>query len=225
MTNDKSFIRFGGLAGILLAITSWTTVAVFYALVPPAQRVPVADVRAFMESLVQTSTGTLLYNGLYALIAAWAFIGIAAMYFKVRELNEAWAGFATSLGMMGAFLTVLNGLQQVAQFRYLAALYPTSKDLAAALFSAPAPLNPLNAITMGLTAPWFLVISILMLRTDLPKLLAYLGFVAFADLLVGFIGSLVDVQIIPIVAAVIAGAVGGPVFWLWLGALLWRKES
>jgi len=225
MTNDKSFIRFGGLAGILLAITSWTTVAVFYALVPPAQRVPVADVRAFMESLVQTSTGTLLYNGLYALIAAWAFIGIAAMYFKVRELNEAWAGFATSLGMMGAFLTVLNGLQQVAQFRYLAALYPTSKDLAAALFSAPAPLNPLNAITMGLAAPWFLVISILMLRTDLPKLLAYLGFVAFADLLVGFIGSLVDVQIIPIVAAVIAGAVGGPVFWLWLGALLWRKES
>lgn len=30
MTDDKSFLRFGGLAGILLAITSWTTVAVYY---------------------------------------------------------------------------------------------------------------------------------------------------------------------------------------------------
>jgi hypothetical protein len=225
MTDGKSFIRFGGLAGILLALTSWTTVVVFYALVPPAQRVPVSDVRAFMESLAQSSGGTQLYNGLYALIAVWAFIGIAAMFFKVREQGEAWAAFATSLGMIAAFLTVLNGLQQVAQFRYLAALYPSAKDLTVALFGAPAPLNPLNAITMGLTAPWFLIISILMLRTDLPKLLAYLGLVAFADLLVGFVGSLVDVQIIPIVAAVVAGAIGGPVFWLWLGALLWRKES
>lgn len=89
-----------------------------------------------------------------------------------------------------------------------------------ALYAAPAPLNPLNAITMGLTAPWFLIISILMLKTNLPRLLAYLGFVAFADLVVGFVASLADVQPVTIAAAVIAGAVGGPVFWLWLGVLL-----
>lgn len=225
MTINNSFIRFGGLAGILLAITSWTTVLVFYTLVPTAQRLPVSDVHAFMDSLAQTSAGTQLYNGLYALIAVWAFIGITAMYFKVRELNQAWAAFATCVGMIAAFLTVINGLQQVAQFRYLAALYPSAKDLAISLFAAPAPLNPLNAVTMGLTAPWFLIISILMLRTDLPKLLAYLGFVAFADLVLGFLASLFDMQFIPTVAAVIAGAVGGPVFWLWLGVLLWRTES
>ena len=225
MTNNKSFLRFGGLAGILLAITSWTTVAVFFTIVPPAQRVPVTDVNAFLQSLAQTSSGTQLYYGLYALIAVWAFIGIAAMYYKVREVNEAWASFATALALIGAFMTVLNGLQQVAQYRYLATLYPTAKDLAAALFSAPAPLNPLNAITMGLTAPWFLIIPILMLRTDLPKLLAYLGFIAFADLAIGFVASLVDIQMVSIAAAVIAGAVGGLVFWLWLGALLWRQDK
>jgi hypothetical protein len=225
MTNSKSFVRFGGLAGILLAITSWTTVAVFYTLVPPAQRAPVTDVNAFLQSLAQTSDGTQLYNGLYALIAVWAFVGIAAMYHKVREVNEAWASFATVLALIAAFMTVLNRLQQVAEYRYLATLYASTKDLAIALYSAPAPLNPLNAITMGLTAPWFLIISILMLRTDLPKLLAYLGFVAFADLVVGFIASLVGVQMLSIIAAVIAGAVGGPIFWLWLGALLWRQSS
>jgi hypothetical protein len=223
--NGKSFVRFGGLAGILLAITSWTTVAVFYTVVPPAQRAPVADVRAFLDSLAQTSMGTQLYNGLYALIAVWAFVGIAAMYYKLREVNEAWAFFATTLGLIAAFMTILNGLQQVAQYRYLAALFPSAKDLAIAIYSAPPPLNPLNAATMGLTAPWFLIISILMLRTDLPKLLAVLGFVAFADLTVGFIASLVDIQLVTVVAAVIAGAVGGPVFWLWLGALLRREKS
>jgi hypothetical protein len=223
MTDGKSFVRFGGLAGILLAVTSWATVAVYYTMVPTPQRAPVTDVDAYLQSLAQSSTGTQLYNGLYALIAVWAFVGIAAMYYKVREVNPAWAVFATGLGLIASFMTVLNGLQQVAQYRYLSLLYGGAKDLAAALFGAPPPLNPLNATTMGLTAPWFLVISILMLRTNLPKLLAYLGFVAFADLVVGFAASILDVQLVTIATAVIAGAVGGPVFWLWLGVLLRRE--
>lgn len=64
-----------------------------------------------------------------------------------------------------------------------------------------------------------------MLRTNLPKLLAYLGFVAFADLVVGFVASILDVQLVTTATAVIAGAVGGPVFWFWLGVLLRREES
>jgi hypothetical protein len=225
MKNNQSFVRFGGLAGILLAITSWTTVAVFYVFVPPAQRPPVSDISAFLESLTQTSGGIQLYNFLYALIAVWAFIGIAAMYYKVREVNPAWAVFATGLGLIASFMTVLNGLQQVAEYRFLATLYSSAKDVAVALYGVPAPLNPLNATTMGLTAPWFLIMSILMLRTNLPKLLAYLGFVAFADLVVGFVASILDIQLVTIAAAVIAGAVGGPVFWLWLGVLLRREEG
>ncbi len=82
-----------------------------------------------------------------------------------------------------------------------------------AALPTPAPLNPLNAITAGLTAPWFLIISILMLRSDFPKLLGYLGFIA----------SLIGIDALAMLTAIIAGAVGGPVFWLWLGSILWRE--
>ena len=56
--NDKSFQKFGGLAGILLALTSWTTVAVYFLFVPLAQRVPITDPKAFLESLAQNSAPT-----------------------------------------------------------------------------------------------------------------------------------------------------------------------
>lgn len=223
--NDRSFLKFGGIAGILLALTSWTTVAVFFLLVPAAQRVPITDVKAFLDSIGQNSSPTQWYYALYALIAVWAFVGIVAVYFQLRTLSESWTLFATLLAGIAAVLTVVNGLQQVAFFRYLGPLYNTNPQIAQALLSMPAPLNPLNAITQGLTAPWFLIIGILMLRSDLPKLLAVLGFVAFADLAVGFFASLFGIDLIPTLTAVIAGGVGGPVFWLWMGIELYKRAE
>lgn len=220
---ERSLIRFGGIAGILLAITSWTTVAVFFLIVPPAQRVPISDAAAYLNSLAQNSAPTQLYYGLYALIAVWAFIGIVAMYFRTRALNESWSFFATFLAGIAAVLTVVNGLQQLAFYRYLGGLNASAPQLAQALLNLPAPLNPVNAITQGLTAPWFLVMGFIMLRADFPKLLPLLAFVAFADLAVGFFASLFGADTVAIVTAVIAGGVGGPVFWLLMGLDLLKQ--
>jgi hypothetical protein len=152
-------------------------------------------------------------------------VGIAAMYYRTRPVSEPWAFFAMLIGIIASFLTVMNGLQQVAYARYLGAIYPAAKDFALAAYSMPAPLNSLNAVTQGLTAPWFLIVGILMLRTDLPKLLGYLAFVAFADLTVGFIAAILGIDAVATLAAVIAGGVGGPVFWVWLGAILARETD
>src|SRR5439155_23315595 len=110
-------------AGILLALTSWTTVAVFFLLVPAAQRVPITNVKAFLDSIGQNSSPTQWYYALYALIAVWAFIGIVAVYFQLRTFSESWTLFATLLAGIAAVLTIVNGLQQVAFFRYLGPLY------------------------------------------------------------------------------------------------------
>ena len=222
---DQSFIRFGGLAGILLALTSWASVAAYFAFVPTAQQLPATNPTAFLDSLAQNSFGTQLFYGLYALIAAWAVVGIVAMYYRVRGTAEPWAFFAMLIGLSGSFLTIVNGIQQLAFFRYLAAVYPTAQDFGRLAFASPAPLNPLNLTTQGLTAPWFLIMGVLMLRSDFPKLLAYLGFVAFADLAAGFIASLLGLGLVANGTALIAGAVGGPVFWLWLGWRLWRETE
>ncbi len=221
--DNRSLMRFGAWAGILLAITSWAAVVVYFVIVPAAQKLPIADANAFLTSLASGSTGTQLYYGLYGLIAVWAFIGIVAMYFRMRDQSEAWVSFVSLLAGIAAVLTIVNGLQQLAFFRYLAALFPTQPQMALGLLNMPAPLNPVNLITQGLTAPWFLIMGILMLRADFPKLLAYLGFVAFADLAVGFFASLFGVDSIALLTAVIAGGVGGPVFWLWLGLVLQRE--
>lgn len=223
--NDRSFIRFGAWAGILLAITSWSTVAVYFLLVPAAQKLPIADANAFLSSLAQSSTPTQLYYGLYALIAVWAFIGIVAVYFRLRAQTEAWMFFATLLAAIAAALTIVNGLQQLAFYRYLGGLLVTAPQVATALLAWPAPLNPVNAVTAGLTAPWFLIVSVLMLRAGFPRLLALLGLVALADLAVGFVAALVGINWLATLTAIIAGAVGGPLFWLWLGLVLLRQAE
>ena len=59
-------------------------------------------------------------------------------------------------------------------------------------------------------------------RAD-AKLLGVLGLVAFADLFVGFVASIAGIGPLALITALIAGAVGGPLFWLWLGLYLWRE--
>ena len=225
--SDQSFIWFGGLAGVLLAITSWTSVALYYALVPAAQQLPISDVNAYLVSLHANPTGTLLFNGLYALLGFWALIGLIASYYRLREAGEAWTFFATLVAAVASVGTIANGIYQLANLRYLGSLATTNPPDATivTLFNAQPATNPYGVMTFALTGVWFLVVAVLMLRTNLPKLLAVLGFVAVADLFFGFITSLAGNTTLPVYAAVIAGGVGGPVFWLWYGILLMRHKA
>lgn len=223
--SDRSAIRFGGLAGILLALSSWFAVVVYYTLVPAAQRLPIGDASAYLASLAQSSTGSQIFNGLYALIAFWSFAGTVAVYLRLRQTGEGWAFFATLIGSMTALLTIVGSLQQLAFLRYLAAIFPSMPEFATTALAMPAPLNPVNIGSAGLVAPWFLIISLLMLKAGFPRLLAYLGLVAFADLTVGFLAALFGFASLAIGAALIAGAVGGPIFWLWLGIILRRQAT
>jgi hypothetical protein len=224
--STQSFVWFGGLAGILLAVTSWASVAEYYALVPKAQQLPVADASAYLASLHADPTGTLIFNGLYALLAFWALVGIIASYYRIREAGEAWTFFATLVGAIAAVGTILNGVYQLANLRYLGSIYtPNAADTVTTLFQAQPPTNPLGVVTFALTGVWFLVVALLMLRTNLPKLLAILGFVAVADLAFGFVTALAGNATLPVYAGVIAGGAGGPVFWLWYGILLLRHKA
>ncbi|HLV97602.1 MAG TPA: hypothetical protein VKT82_02895 [Ktedonobacterales bacterium] len=225
--NEQSFIRFGGVAGILLAVTSWASVVEYFALVPKAQQLPVTDVNAYLVSLHADPTGTLIFNGLYALLAFWALVGLIASYYRLRETAEAWAFFATLVAAVASVGTIANGLYQLANLRYLGSLATSNPPdaLVTALYNAPLPTNPVGIMTFGLTGVWFLVVAVLMLRANLPKLLAVIGFVAVADLFFGFIASLAGNATLPTYAALIAGGVGGPIFWLWHGILLLRHKA
>src|SRR5262249_40470190 len=133
--------------------------------------------------------------------------------------------FATLVGEIAAVGTLVSALYQLADLRFLASLPPHSAEIAQILYQAPSAANPFGIMTFGLTAVWFLVVSLLMTRAGLPRLLALVGLVAFLDLTIGFFASVADLPQMANYAALIAGAVGGPAFWLWLGILVFLHAS
>ena len=111
--------------------------------------------------------------------------------------------------------TITASLYQVAATR--TALLSNATSIGAA-----SPTDPLSVMTFALTGLWFLIANLLLWRIRVPRLLVLLGFVAAADLFAGFVGALSANDALTTLAAVVAGAVGGPIYWLWLGVLLRR---
>lgn len=200
--NDRSFVRFGGLAGILLAITSWAAVAAYYTLAKGGQDV----------------VGLQVFQLLYALIAFWALFGIVAVHWVVRQQGEAWSFFATLVGVGASLGTIASSLYGAAVIREVV-VHPELRTPLAT------PTDPLNVMTFALTGLWFLIANLLLWRARFPRLLVLLGFVAVADLFAGFVAALSGRSDLVTDAGVIAGAVGGPLYWLWLGVRLRRSAG
>lgn len=216
--NDRSFMRAGAWLSFAIAADALLAVAVYFTMVPAAQRlIPFVGAEAFLASLAQDSTALQLYYFLYALNPVLTLLPVMAVYFRLRHTGEMWTLFALFLGMIGAFLWMLFGFQQLEQFRFLGALYAVNPLAALLQFNAPQLLNPFNSVAGGFISIWFLLTGLMLLRTDASKLLALVAFVAFADLLAGFLAPLAGFPEIARYTAGIAGAVGGPLFWILMG--------
>ena len=192
--DDRSFVRFGGLAAILLALTSWGAVLAYAALVEPGD----------------AGLGLQIFRFLYALAAFWALFAIVAVYYRARTAGEAWAFFATLVGVAASVATMVTAMYEVANLRQNPPLAGVSAT------------NPLGVMSFGLTGLWFLIANLLLWRTKTPRVLVLLGFVAAADLFAGFVAGLSENGGVVYLAALFAGAVGGPIYWLWLGRQLRR---
>lgn len=216
--NDRSFMRAGAWLSFAIAVDALLAVAVYFTMVPAAQRlIPFAGAEAFLASLAQDSTALQLYYFLYALNPVLTLLPVMAVYFRLRHRGEMWALFALFLGMIGAFLWMLFGFQQLEQFRFLSAQYAVNPQAALLQFNAPQLLNPFNGVAGGFISIWFLLTGLMLLRTDANKLVALVAFIAFADLLAGFLAPLAGFPEIARYTAGIAGAVGGPLFWILMG--------
>ncbi len=194
-------MRFGGLAGILLAITSWSAVVAYYTVAKGG------------TDLV----GMQVFDLLYALTAFWALFAIVAVYWVIRPQGEAWSFFATLVGVVASIGTMTASLYRIAAIRDALLANATSAP------SGASPTDPLSVMTFGLTGLWFLIANVFLWRMSaMPRLLVLLGFVAVADLFAGYFGSLSGLDGLVTLAGIVAGAVGGPLYWLWLGLRLRR---
>ena len=203
VVSDRSFVRFGGLAAILLALTSWAAVLDYATLAQPS-----ADPQ--LRELGNLNIGMQVFQFLYALVAFWALFAIVAVYYRVRAVGEAWAFFATLVGVAASVGTMVAAMYDVANLRQAPPLTGVS------------PANPLGVLSFGLTGLWFVVANLLLWRTAMPRVLLVLGFVAATDLLAGFVAGLSENGGVVYLASFVAGAIGGPIYWLWLGRQLRR---
>ncbi|HET7701049.1 MAG TPA: hypothetical protein VFM06_09320 [Candidatus Limnocylindria bacterium] len=201
--SDRSFVRFGGLAAILLALTSWAAVLTFY------------TAAAGGQDLV----GVEMFRLFSALIAFWSLFAIVAVHWVVRPHGEAWSFFAVIVGVTAAAATFVASLYPIAFTRHL---LRDPIDVNVALPTAVPPTDPLNAMTFGLTGLWFLIANLLLSRAAVPRRLALLGLVGAIVLLGGFLAALMAQDALVDSVALAAGAVVGPVYWLWLGFVLRR---
>lgn len=201
--DDRSFIRFGGLAAILLGLTSWGAVLAYATLAQP-------DADPQLTELGNLRLGMQVFQFLYGLVAFWALFAIVAVYYRVRSVGEAWAFFATLVGVAAAVGTMVAAVYEVANLR----VSPASV--------APSGANPLGLMSFGLTGLWFVIANLLLWRTKVPRVLALLGLATAAALLWGFVAALSLNGGVVYLATVFAGAVGGPIYWLWLGRQLRR---
>jgi len=192
--DDRSFVRFGGLAAILLALTSWGAVLAYAVLVQPG------DARVGLQ----------IVHFLYALISFWALFAIVAVYYRVRSGREAWAFFATLVGVAAAVGTMVAAMYEVANVRI------------APVTVAASPANPMGVMSFGLTGLWFLIANLLLWRTNAPRVLVLLGLVTAAALFWGLFAGLSENGDVVYLATLFAGALGGPIYWLWLGRQLRR---
>ena len=154
--------------------------------------------------------GVQVFQLLYALVAVWALFGIVAVHQIARQQGEAWSSFATLVGVVASTATAAGALYTVAYIRVHTAL----PDIV--------PVDPLHVASFALTGLWFLVVNALLWRAPVPRPLAVLGFIAAADLFAGFLGALGGNADAVTAASLVAGALGGPLYWLWLGILLRR---
>jgi hypothetical protein len=157
------------------------------------------------------SSFCLLANGLLASAV------LVALYERLRATEPSFALWALLLGLAGGIGSAIHGGYDLAAV--LRAHGPVDPNL-------PSAMDPRGLLTFGATGVALWVNSWLILRSNqLPRALGYLGYGVAALSIVLYLGRLIVFDAknpIIVVPALVAGFVATPIFYIWLGASLWR---
>jgi hypothetical protein len=90
--------------------------------------------------------------------------------------------------------------------------------------SLPSPLDPFGFTKFVLSGTWLLITGMLMLRfAYFGRPLGYLTLIAGRGVLLLFIGTVTNTSALILATGAPGAAIVGPLFWLWVGYILWTK--
>jgi hypothetical protein len=146
---------------------------------------------------------------------------MVALYQRLRQTDAGFAMLALLLGLAGAVGSAVHGGYDLANVIRPVQGAPPSE--------LPNPIDPRGLLTFGFLALALLVVSWLIVHGGrLPRGLGSLGYVSAVLLLVIFLGRLIafdPTNPILLVAALLAGLVVNPTWWIWLGTSLLRSSA
>ncbi len=197
-TQSSSFERFAGLCAILAGISG----------------------------LLYSISFVLLKNDL--LIALFLMLGglfstaaLAAVYNRLKETDATFALWALLLSIAGAFGAIIHGGYDLAN-----AINPPAVTVA--LASLPNAVDPRGLLTFGVAGLGVFGIAWLMGRSrHFPRGLSYWGYLLAVLLVVLYLGRLIILDPknpVVLVDALLSGFIVNPVWYLWLGVVLWRAN-
>jgi hypothetical protein len=161
--------------------------------------------------------------------AIFALAVIPAVAEKVRHLNEGWVRWTSTLATIGFVAAIFDNYWAIAMTPARAAAYVTRDAATRAALTVPgAPqfIDVQGWLGYGAVGVWVLVVSLLALRRNIwPKLLAYLGIVlAIAYFLVLSTFVLPTLREMILILSGIGGVVLAPIWYIWIGLILYRNN-
>jgi len=226
---DNSLYKLGGICSMLVGI-SYLVVGITAVLIPPNLG-GVPDVQSpFMY--YEANKVMLLTNWWAFLIGAiFALAVIPAVSATVQHLNEGWVRWTSTLATIAFAVVILDNYWSIVYTTARAHAYVYGSEATRAAMSVPGEVQWIDVqgwLAYGAVGLYILVISLLALRGNAsPKGLAYLGiilaFVYFMALASSVIPGLVLSGTIVFVAGI--GAVLAPIWFAWIGLVLYRNSS
>jgi Na+/H+-translocating membrane pyrophosphatase len=224
------FERVAALAACVVGVSSLLYAIVFLGLVPSDQRSD--DAAKFYASY--------LNDGATALQASWALLALAglastlvivALHARLRVTDARWAGWAAGVGLVGALLSTVHGVQEMAQNAKLADLWDNGDAATRAALtvsnSLPSASDPRGLASFGFSGLFMLAAGALILRSAdaLPRRLGHVALAGGVLLLLLSAGSAFEIDLLVLIPGGLVSLVVGPLWWLWLGLHFWRASE
>ena len=180
-----------------------------------------AGITGFLYAVAFIILQNVLLSGLFLmLVGLFTSAALVAVYQRLRETDASFALFALLLGLAGALGSAVHGGYDLAN-----AINPPSSSMP----DLPNPVDPRGLLTFGVSgiAP-FSVAGLVGRGGQFPRGLGYLGYVSAVLLVVLYLGRLIvfnPASPVILVPALLNGFLVNPIFYLWLGLALLRRQS
>jgi hypothetical protein len=223
-----SLYKLGGICSVLVGI-SYLVIGVTELLLSPELTIQNSAQNAFL--LFESNQAVLLTQyWAMAVGAVCALAVIPAVFEKVCHVNEGWVRWTSTLARLGFAVTLLDNYWAIVMTGARATAYRTGNQavrMALTVPGAPQFIDVQGWLGYGAVGIWVLVVSLFALSGAVwPRLLAYVGiacaiayFVVVASMALPVLSGLI------LVVAGLGGVILGPIWYIWLGLILYLGRS